>query len=75
MAKSKNFIKSKNQNYSSNLKNIGIKSDFFTPKPKLEFTKLKQVFDEALIFYYLNLDYYILMKPNASCYIISRILI
>lgn len=43
---------------------------FMTPKAKLPFLRLRQVFTRALIFYYFNLEHYIWIEINATGYII-----
>lgn len=47
---------------------------FFTPETRLAFTKLRQALSIARIFYYFNLQYYVLIKTNISDYAISKIL-
>lgn len=47
--------------------------DFFTPRTRLTFTKLKQVFIKTLIFYYFHLKYFIQIKTNALEYGINKV--
>ncbi len=46
---------------------------FFIFRVRQIFTKLRQVFIEALILNYFNLNYYIQITTNASSYMISEI--
>ena len=48
-------------------------SDFLTFKARLAFTKLRQAFVKALIFYYFDPEYYIWIKTNALNYAIGEI--
>ena len=65
MFKSKNLSKSK--------KTVG-SLDFLTPKARLVFTKLKQVFVKALILYHLDLEHHIWIKTDISGYAIVVVL-
>ena len=69
-SKSKNLFKSKK--LSKSKKMIG--SDFFTPKARLVFTKLKQAFVKAPIFHHFDQKHYLWIETNALGYAISRIL-
>lgn len=53
--------------------NFGV--GFLTPKARLAFTKLRQIFIEASIFNYFYLEYHIQIKSIISDYAISGILI
>ena len=68
------MIKSKNHDFSSNSKNMEVKPSFFTFKARLAFTKLRQIFVKALIFYYFNPKCHIQIEINISKYAINRIL-
>ena len=63
ISKSKKLFKSE--------KTIG--SDFFIPGARLAFTKLRQAFVKALIFYYFDLERHIWMKIKVSGYAIDRV--
>ena len=69
-SKFKNLSKSKKSSKSK--KTVG--SDFLTPGARLVFTKLRQVFVEALILYYFNLKHHIRVEMDISGYAISRVL-
>ena len=64
LSKSKNLTKSK--------KMVG--SDFFTSRAILAFTKLKQAFVKAPIFYYFDPERHIRIKTNVSGYAIDKVL-
>ena len=53
-------------------KTVGL--DFFTLKVKLAFTKLKQVFFKAPIFYHFNPERHIQIETDTSGYTISAVL-
>ena len=72
-AKSKNLVQPENQDLSLNSKKrTGL--EFFIPRARLTFIKLRQVFIKALIVYYFNLECHRRIKINASRYAIARIL-
>ena len=48
--------------------------DFFIPGARLVFTKLRQMFAKALIFYYFGLERYIWVETDKSGYTIGGIL-
>ena len=48
-------------------------SSFFTPKARLAFIKLRQVFVRALIFYFCDLERHIRITKNASGYKIGKV--
>ena len=48
--------------------------DFFTSGAKLAFTRLKQAFVKALIFYHFDLEYYIRIELDTSGYAIGEVL-
>ena len=62
---------SKSKNLSKSKKTVG--SDFFTPKAKLAFTKLRQVFVKALILHHFNLECQIWIETNISGYAICGV--
>ena len=64
-SKSKNLFKSK--------KMIG-SLDFFTPRVRLAFTKLRQVFVKALILHHFDPEHYIRIEKNVSGYVIGKVL-
>ena len=47
---------------------------FHTSKARLAFTKLRQIFVKAPIFYYFDPECHIWIETNVSGYVISRIL-
>ena len=47
---------------------------FFTPKAKLAFTQLRQIFVEALILYHFNLESHIRIETNTSGYTIGGVI-
>ena len=47
---------------------------FFTPKVRLVFTKLRQMFVKAPILYYFDPEYHIQINIDASGYAIDQIL-
>ena len=65
--KSKNLIKSKK--LSKSKKTVEL-LDFLIPKARLAFTKLKQVFVKALIFYHFDSEYYIQVETDVPGYAI-----
>ena len=65
MFKSKNLPKSK--------KTVGF-SDFLTPGAKLAFTKLRQAFFKALIFYHFDPEHHIRIEIDILGYAISGVL-
>ena len=62
---------SKSKNVSTSKKMV--RSDFFTPGARLAFTKLRQTFVKALIFYYFDLEHYIRAEIDISGYAIDEI--
>ena len=74
MTKSKILVKFKNHDFPPNSRNIEAGPGFFTPKARLAFTKLRQIFVEALILYYFNPKCHIQIKTDASGCAISEIL-
>lgn len=72
--KSKIMIKSKNYNSPSNSRNMEARPGFLILEARLTFTKLRQAFIKALIFYYFDSKYHIRIKINISRYTIGRIL-
>ena len=64
---------SKSKNLSKSKKTVG-SSDFFTPKAKLAFTKLKQAFFKALILYHFDLKRYIWIRMDVLGYVIGGVL-
>ena len=63
---------SKSKNLSKSQKTVG--SDFLTPGAKLAFTKLRQVFLKALIFYHFDPDRHIRIETDVSGYAIGIVL-
>ena len=63
---------SKSKNLSKSKKTVG-SSDFFTPGAKLAFTKLRQVFPKAPIFYHFDLEPYIRIETDALDYTIDGV--
>ena len=51
-----------------------LRSEFFTPRARLAFTKFRQAFVKALIFYHFDPKCYIRVETDASSYIIGRVL-
>ena len=51
-----------------------VELDFFTPRARLVFTKLKQAFLKALIFYHFNPERYIRIEIDIFGYAISGVL-
>ena len=74
MTKFKILLKFKNHDFSPNSRNIKAGSGFLTPKAKLAFIKLRQMFVKTLIFHYFNSECHIRIETNASRYTIGRIL-
>ena len=66
-------VEKKVQNLSKFKKTVR-SSDFFTSKAKLAFTKLRQAFFKAPIFYHFDLEYHIWIETNVSCYAIGGVL-
>ena len=69
--KVRNLSKFKN---SSKSKRMIRCSDFLTLKAKLAFTKLRQAFLKAPIFYYFDSEHHIRIETDASDYAISGVL-
>ena len=63
---------SKSKNLSNSKKMIG--SNFFTPRAKLAFTKLRQAFVKALILHYFDPKYHIWIEMDALGYAIGGVL-
>ena len=59
------------KNLSKSKKTIG--SDFFIPKARLAFTKLKQAFVKALILYHFDLECHIQVETDVLGYAISGV--
>ena len=68
--KSKNLFKSKKLSKS---KKIVRSLDFFTPEARLVFTKLKQVFVKALIFYHFDSKRHIQIKTDVLNHAIGEV--
>ena len=68
-SKSKNSFTFKKLSKSKKL----LRSDFFTPRARLAFTKLRQAFVKALIFYHFDSECHIWVETDASDYVIGRI--
>ena len=68
------MIKSKNDNFLPNSRNIEARPGFLIPKTRLAFTKLKQAFVETLIFYHFDPKCHIQIETNTSGYAIGEIL-
>ena len=62
----------KSKNLSKSKKIVG--SDFFTPKAKLAFTKLRQAFVKAPILHHFNPKRHIRIETDISGYAIGRVL-
>ena len=73
IAKSKNLVKSKNQDFSPNFRNMKIEPGFLTPKARLAFTKLRQALIETSIFYHFDPECHIRIETNVSGYAIGEI--
>ena len=54
ITKSKILVKSKNYDFPLNFRNMEVRPGFFIFKARLAFTKLKQIFIEALILHYFD---------------------
>ena len=63
LSKSKNLSKSKKM----------VRSDFFTPKAKLAFIKLRQAILKALILYHFDPEHHIQIKTDALGYAIGKV--
>ena len=74
MTKSKNLIKSKNHDFPPNSRNKEARTGFFTPKARLAFTQLRQIFVEAPILYHFDPKCHIRIEINTSSYAIDGIL-
>ena len=61
----------KSKNLSKSKKTVG--SDFFTPKAKPAFTKLRQAFVKAPILYHFDLERHIRIETNVSSYAIGGV--
>ena len=72
--KSKILVKSKNHDFPPNFRHKEARIGFFTPKARLTFTQLRQVFVEAPILYYFDLESHIWIKTDALNYAISNVL-
>ena len=71
--KSKILVKSKNHDFpKSRPEEAG--TGFFTPKARLAFTRLRQAFVKAPIFYYFNPENHIRIETDALGYAIGSIL-
>ena len=70
MSKSKNLFKSKKLTKS---KKAVRSSDFLTPRAKLAFTKLRQVFLKAPILHYFDLKLHIRIEIDVSSYAIGEV--
>ena len=68
------MVKSKNRDFSLNFKNIEAGSGFLTPKARLAFTKLRQVFMNTPILHYFDPKCHIWIKTDASGYAIGGVL-
>ena len=62
---------SKSKNLSKSKKTIG--SDFLTPRARLAFTKLRQVFVKTPILHYIDLKHHNRIETDESNYAINRI--
>ena len=51
-----------------------VRSDFFTPKARLEFSELSQAFVKVLILYHSDPKHHISIKTDALGYVISGVL-
>ena len=71
--KSKILIKSKNHNFLKS-RTEEARTGFLTPKARLAFTKLRQVFVEAPILHHFDLESHIQIETNASSYAIGSVL-
>ena len=68
--KGQNLFKSKN--LSKSKKTLG--SDFFTPRDRLAFTKLRQAFIIAPILHHFDSEHYIRVEMDVSGYVICEVL-
>ena len=71
--KGQKIFESKNLFKAKKLFKKMLRLGFFTPKARLAFTKLRQAFVKALIFYHFDPERHIRFETNVSSYIISRI--
>ena len=69
--KSKILVKSKNHDFPPNSRNKEAETGFLTPKARLVFTQLRQVFIKASILHYFNTKYYIRIEIKAFRYAIG----
>ena len=72
--KSKILVKSKNHDFLPNSRNKKAGIGFFTPKARLTFTLLKQMFVKTPILHHFDSKFHIRIKTNASKYQIGGIL-
>ena len=72
--KFKILIKSNNHDFPPNFRNKEAGMGFLIPKARLKFTKLRQVFVKAPIFYYFDPECNILIKTDAFEYASGEIL-
>ena len=68
------MTKSKNHNFSPNSKNKEAKTGFLTPKARLTFIQLRQMFVETPIFHHFNPECHIWIETNISSYAIGSVL-
>ena len=75
-SKSKNLFKSKKFSKSKKLSKFKkiLRSEFLTPKAKLAFIKLRQVFVRAPILYHFDSKHHIWVETDVSGYAISEVL-
>ena len=71
--KSKILVKSKNHDYPK-FRTEEAGTGFFTPKARLVFTQLRQVFVEAPIFHHFDPESYIRIETDVSDYVIGGVL-
>ena len=74
IAKSKNLVRPKNNDFSLNSKNMETGLDFFISGARLAFIKLTQTFIEIPILHHFDLKYHIQIETNISSYAICEIL-
>ena len=73
MTKSKILVKSKSHDFPLNSRNKEAGTGFFTPKARLAFTQLRQVFIKAPILHHFNPESHIRIAIDASGYAIGGI--
>ena len=73
MTKSKILVKSKNHHFPFKSRIKEAKIGFFTPKARLAFTQLRQIFVKASILYHFNAESYIRIKTNVLGYAIGGV--